>query len=90
MGSEAQGSQNSILSLYFPYAPNVRVPRQEPACEGGRLEALFDDQDWHVGVSATGVCCQVLLGSREGPLLLRGVGLRSYPQEHLITPISHC
>lgn len=65
------------------YTPNVRVPCQEPPCEGRRLKALLDDQDWCVRVSATGVSYQVLLGSREGPLLLCGVGLGSYPQEHL-------
>lgn len=65
------------------YTPHVRVPCQEPAGEGRRFKALLDDQDRCVGVSAAGVSYQVLLGSREGPFLLCGIGLSSYPQEHL-------
>lgn len=74
------------MSSHSPcsYAPNVRVPGQEPACEDGRLEALFNDQDWRVGVSAAGVSAQVLLGCGKGSLLLCGVGLSPNPQEHLL------
>lgn len=61
----------------------MRVPRQEPAREDGRLKALFDDQDRCVCIPAAGVSVQVLLGRRKGALLLCGIGLSPNPQEHL-------
>lgn len=61
----------------------MRVPGQEPACEDGRLEALFDDQRWCAGVPAAGVSAQVLPGCLQGALLLCGLGLGPDPQEHL-------
>lgn len=62
----------------------MRVPGQEPACEGGRLIALFNDQDGCAGVSATGVSVQVLLGCGKSSLLLLGIGFSPDPQEHLV------
>lgn len=62
----------------------MRVPGQEPASEDGRLEPLFNDDNWYVNISATGVSLQVLLGHSEGTPLLCGIGLNSNPQEHLL------
>lgn len=50
------------------HAPLMRVPRAEPAGEGGRLISLFDGDDGCLGVAARRVGPQVVL--RAVPRLL--------------------
>lgn len=55
-------------SLQGIHSPVVIVPAQEPAREGGRLEALFDNGHRGPLVPRGGVCVDVALGwgHREG------------------------
>lgn len=71
------------LQSVSTHAPLLWVPRVEPAGEGERLVALFDEDDGRVRVTARRVGPQVF--SRAVPRLLglSFVGQVSDPQENL-------
>lgn len=65
------------------HTPHLRVPGMEPAGEGQRLIALFDEDDGRVLVAACWVCAQVCLRTLPSLLGLGFVGQVSNPQENL-------
>lgn len=65
------------------HTPHLRVPGVEPAGEGERLIALFDEDDGRVPVAACWVRAQVRLRTLPRLLGLGFVGQVSNPQENL-------
>lgn len=56
------------------HAPRLGVPGMEPAGEGERLVALFDEDDGRVWVAARRVCAQICLRTLPSILGLGFVG----------------
>lgn len=59
MSGEISQLQISHSTLQGVGGPVLVVPAQEPAGEGGRLEALLDLDDGRPGVSVGGICLDV-------------------------------
>lgn len=65
------------------HTPRLGIPSVEPASEGERLVALFDEDDGCVQVTAGRVAAQVRLRALPRLLSLGFVGQVSNPQENL-------
>lgn len=72
------------------HTPHLGIPGVEPAGEGERLVALFDEDDGRVGVAARRVAAQVRLRALPRLLGLGFVGQVSNPQENLRARRNDC
>jgi hypothetical protein len=79
-----------LTTKHATYTPHVWVPGVEPACEGGRLKALFDQHDGGVHISTPWVGPQVLMCRGDHILLLYLISSIAQPQEHLRRKRTSC